>query len=303
MRSLNTLPRPLKHGDIVKIVSTARKVTPEELASAKKILEEWGLTVKLGQHVFASDHQFGGTDDQRLEDLQAALDDPNVSAIFCSRGGYGTPRIVDRIQWKGFNEHPKWLVGFSDITVLLQAVQSQCFTSLHAPMPLFFNKPEYQSSVARLKQFLFGQIESYQIETHPFNKRGEATGTLVGGNLSLIANSLGTKTAFQAKGKILFLEDIDEYLYHIDRLMLHLKRSGVLANLNGLVLGYFSDMKDNTVPFGETAYQIVARHVKEYNYPVLYGFPTGHEAPNMPLPVGMPTRLRVQDRAAMLEFL
>jgi muramoyltetrapeptide carboxypeptidase len=301
--SLNVLPPFLKPNDKVCLLSTARKVTEMEIKPSLEILKSWGLRLVLGKNLFDVENQFAGTDEMRLSDLQTAMNAPEIKAIFCARGGYGTPRIIDSLDWSEFKKHPKWIVGFSDVTVLLNAAQNQGVCSLHAPMLLFFDKPKYQVSIAALKQTLFGEKLAISASSNALNKKGIAKGILVGGNLSLIANSIGTPTAFQSEGKILFLEDIDEYLYHIDRMILHLKRAGVFSKLAGLVIGHFSDMKDNAIPFGETAYQIIARNIAEFDFPVAFGFQIGHEVHNMPVVVGAHYILDVNEGGATMEIL
>lgn len=298
----NVLPAKLKIGDKVCLISTARKVTKAELLPSVEVLSSWGLEVVYGKYLFESDNQFAGSDAFRLSDLQTAVDDPEIKAIFCARGGYGTPRIIDLLDWSEFKKHPKWIIGFSDVTVLLNASQNEGICSVHAPMLLFFDKPDYQTSIEALKRTLFGTADILQAEANALNKQGKATGTLVGGNLSLVVNSIGTPTAFDPEGKILFLEDVDEYLYHLDRMVLHLKRAGILEKLAGLVIGHFSDMKDNAIPFGESAYQIIARNVAEYAFPVAFGCPIGHQAPNMPVVVGANYSLEVSESGVTLEI-
>jgi len=299
---LNALPPFLNQNDKVCLLSTARKVSEMELKPAIEILKSWGVEVILGKKLFEVENQFAGTDEMRLSDLQNAMNDPEIKAIFCARGGYGTPRIIDSLNWNQFKKYPKWIVGFSDVTALLNAAQNEGVCSLHAAMLLFFDKPEYQLSISTLKQTLFGKNVTISSSPNTLNKKGIAKGILVGGNLSLIVNSIGTPTAFQPEGKILFLEDIDEYLYHIDRMILHLKRAGLFSKLAGLVIGHFSDMKDNTIPFGETAYQIIARNVAEFDFPVAFGFQIGHDVQNMPVVVGAHYILDVNEGGATMEI-
>ena len=296
-------PLFLEPNDNVVIVSTARKVAPEEVSVAKSMLESWGLVVHFGNNLFAEECQFAGSDAQRLEDLQQALDNEKYKAIFCARGGYGTPRIIDDVQWDKFLQHPKWVVGFSDVTVLLNQIHHLGIKSLHAPMTMFFGREEYATSIASLQEFLFGRLAGHKTEPCNLNKNGIADGILTGGNLSVIVNSIGTKTEIETEGTILFLEDLDEYLYHIDRMMLQLKRAGKLKRLAGLAIGHFSAMRDNQVPFGESAYEIIARHVQEYNYPVAFGIPAVHESPNLPLPFGQHCQLTVDAQLTCLDFL
>lgn len=299
---MNALPPFLNQNDKVCLLSTARKVSEMELKPAIEILKSWGVEVILGKKLFEVENQFAGTDEMRLSDLQNAMNDPEIKAIFCARGGYGTPRIIDSLNWNQFKKYPKWIVGFSDVTALLNAAQNEGVCSLHAAMLLFFDKPEYQLSISTLKQTLFGKNVTISSSPNTLNKKGIAKGILVGGNLSLIVNSIGTPTAFQPEGKILFLEDIDEYLYHIDRMILHLKRAGLFSKLAGLVIGHFSDMKDNTIPFGETAYQIIARNVAEFDFPVAFGFQIGHDVQNMPVVVGAHYILDVNEGGATMEI-
>lgn len=301
--SLKVFPPFLNQNDKVCLLSTARKVTEMEIKPAVEILKSWDLKVILGKNLFEEENQFAGSDEMRLYDLQTAINDPEIKAIFCARGGYGTPRIIDLLDWSEFKKHPKWIVGFSDVTVLLNAAQNEGICSLHAAMLLFFDKPKYQVSISALKQILFGHKAAISASSNPLNRKGKAKGILVGGNLSLILNSIGTPTAFQSEGKILFLEDIDEYLYHIDRMILHLKRAGVFSKLAGLVIGHFSNMKDNAIPFGETAYQIIARNVAEFDFPVAFGFQIGHEIQNMPVVVGAHYILDVNEGGATMEIL
>lgn len=300
---LNTRPPFLIQNDKVCLISTARKVSETEISPAVEILKSWGLKVVLGKNLFEVENQFAGTDEMRLSDLQTAINDPEIKAIFCARGGYGTPRIIDLLDWSEFEKHPKWIVGFSDVTVLLNAAQNEGVCSIHAPMLLFFGKPEYQVSILALKQTLFGGKVAISASSNALNRKGIAKGIVVGGNLSLIVNSIGTPSAFQSEGKILFLEDIDEYLYHLDRMIVHLKRAGVFSKLAGLVVGHFSDMKDNAIPFGETAYQIIARNVAQFDFPVAFGFQIGHDVQNMPVVVGAHYILEVNEGGATMEIL
>jgi muramoyltetrapeptide carboxypeptidase len=295
-------PDFLKKGDKVCIVSTARKVSEEEILPAVQVLTNWGLEVLLGDHLYSIDHQFAGTDQERLADIQSAMDDREIKAIFCARGGYGTPRIMDDIQWEGFLNSPKWIIAFSDMTGLLTLCLNKGICSLHAAMPLFFDKPAYSGSVQALRNYLFGGELAYSCEPHYLNRRGKNEGILVGGNLSMVVNNIGTGSAFDPKGKILVVEDIDEYLYHIDRMMVQLKRTGVLKELSGLVVGHFSDMKDNAIPFGENANEIIARNVSDYSFPVMFGFPAGHAPQNMPLPIGAKLKLNVDKQGSVLDF-
>jgi muramoyltetrapeptide carboxypeptidase len=287
-------PSYLKKGDKIGITACARKVSPEELEPAINAFKEWGLKVILGKNLFKAQDQFAGTDEERAEDLQLFLDDPSIKAIVGARGGYGTLRIVDRLNFDAFKKSPKWIVGYSDITVLHSHVHNLNIESLHAKMLIHFTK-ENDSSEA-LKRALFGELNNYETSSHSLNRRGSASGELVGGNLSLLYALNGSISDLDTTGKILFIEDLDEYLYHVDRMMLSLKRSGKLSRLAGLIVGGMTDMRDNIIPFGKTAEEIILDAVKEFNYPVCFNFPAGHVERNLPLYLGRTIRLNVDDQ-------
>jgi muramoyltetrapeptide carboxypeptidase len=294
-------PPYLKAGDTVIILSTARKITIEELTPAIQLIEGWGLTVKLGSTIGLADNQFAGTDAERQADLQAAIDDPSIKAVICARGGYGTVRMMDNLDWTGFLQSPKWIVGFSDVTYLhIHLNQTIGVQTIHSSVPALFhrNTPE---AIDTIRQQLFGEPVSYDIAAQPLNRTGEAKGVLIGGNLSILYSITGTKSGFNTGGKILFIEDIDEYLYHIDRMMMNLKRSGKLHELAGLIVGGMTDMNDNAIPFGKNAEEIIAEHVAEYNYPVCFGFPAGHIADNRALVLGKVMELTVTKDGAKLK--
>jgi muramoyltetrapeptide carboxypeptidase len=288
-----TTPNYLKKGDKIGIVACARKVSLEEMQPAIDILKSWGLEVVLGKNLFNADNQYSGTDNERAEDLQTMLDDASVSAVISARGGYGTVRLIDKIDFTKFKQHPKWVVGYSDITVLHSHIHNFGIATLHAIMPINFDKNA--NALESLRIALFGERLQYKIPSHPLNKRGEATGEFIGGNLSLIYSLTGSVSDIDTKGKMLFIEDLDEYLYHIDRMMMNLKRSGKLGSLAGLVVGGMTDMKDNTIPFGKSAEEIILDAVKEYNYPVCFNFPAGHIDKNMAIYFGRNAKLKVGD--------
>ncbi len=293
-------PAYLHAGDTVTLISTARKVSKEELAPAIAVFEKWGLKVKLGANLFAEDNQFAGTDVERTADLQAALDDDASKAIICVRGGYGTVRIIDQIDFSEFIKNPKWVCGFSDVTVLHSTLHSIGIQSIHATMPLLFSRIEQKEAIETLRNALFGEKLTYQFPMHSMNRGKKMQGQLVGGNLSIISNLIGTPTDINTQGKILFLEDLDEYLYHIDRMMVHLKRAGLLSQLSGLLVGHMSEMNDNLIPFGKTAYEIISETVKEYNYPVFFDFPAGHLNHNFAIKLG--GEVIVQEKKEMMFF-
>ncbi|MFK7900567.1 MAG: LD-carboxypeptidase [Cyclobacteriaceae bacterium] len=288
----------LKKSDKVIILSTARKVSREEMNLAKETMHSWGLELSEGINLYKEDYQFAGTDEQRLSDLQQALDDVSIKAIFFARGGYGTSRLVDQLDWAIFNQSPKWLVGFSDVTILHTIVNNHGVPSIHGTMPILF---ENKIAVDSLKGVLFGGENKTEVKPHLFNRLGEATAPIVGGNLTLLIHGLGTPTEINTDGKILFIEEIDEYLYHIDRMILQLKRAGKLSQLKGLIVGGFSQMNDNPIPFGKLAYEIIQEHTAEYDYPVLYDFPAGHVEENQALILGKNTLLSVTEDSVSIE--
>lgn len=293
-------PPLLKKGDTVCILSTARKITIEEITPAIGIFESWGLKVVIGETIGKQDHQYAGTDAERLQDFQQALDSPHIKAIICARGGYGTVRMMDNINYDEFMKNPKWVVGFSDVTYLHTHISNiigvQC---IHSIMPVQVPKST-SMAIETLRNELFEGRNNYTLESHELNRAGQAKGALIGGNLSILYSITGTRSGINSFGKILFIEDIDEYCYHIDRMMINLKRSGKLENLAGVVVGAFSEIKDNTIPFGKNAYEIIAEHVAQYQYPVCFNFPAGHIADNRALAIGKTYTLNVSAEGATL---
>jgi muramoyltetrapeptide carboxypeptidase len=287
-------PPYLKKGDRIGIVAPARKVSREEIQLAIEIFQKWGLKVVTGKNLFGSENQYSGSDEQRTEDFQKMLDDDSIHAVISARGGYGTLRIIDRLDFKKFQKNPKWIIGYSDITVLHSHIhQNFGIETIHATMPISFCKDE--ESVEALRNCLFGKNISYKINSHSLNQKGKAEGVLVGGNLSLLYALKGSKSDISTEGKILFIEDVDEYLYHIDRMMLSLKRANKLSKLAGLIVGGMTDMKDNEVPFGKTAEEIILDSVKKFGYPVCFGFPAGHQTKNLALILGRRVTLTVEE--------
>jgi muramoyltetrapeptide carboxypeptidase len=288
-------PANLKQGDKVVILSTARKISEAEIEPAKKVLEGWGLEVVFGGNLFNEEDQFSGTTEQRTLDFQNALDDEHTKAIICARGGYGTVKIIDELDFSKFKNQPKWMVGYSDVTVLHNHVnQNFNIETLHATMPINFIS-NTKESLGSLQNALFGNVLNYDFGTHSMNRSGAREGELVGGNLSIIYSLTGTNSQIDTTGKILFLEDLDEYIYHIDRMMMNLKRAGMLENLAGLIVGGMSDMNDNTIPYGKTAKEIVKDTVSEYDYPVCFDFPAGHIDDNRTLIMGGEAKLTVSN--------
>lgn len=272
--------------DAIALISTARKIEKTALTPSIKMLESWDLKVKLGEYIFQEQDQFAGSVAQRTSDLQKALDDKSIKAVFFVRGGYGSIQVVDGIDWTAFQEHPKWLIGFSDITVFHSHIhQNFKIPTLHAAMPITFAS-NTETSLYKTRCLLFGESLTYEVEAHPYNRKGIVEAEMIGGNLSILYGLLGSESQLNTKGKILFIEDLDEYLYHIDRMLYALKRAGMLKNLAGLLVGGMSDMKDNAIPFGKNAEEIIRDVVSEYNFPVAFNFPAGHIDHNMPLIFG-----------------
>ncbi len=293
-------PAALKQGDAVYILSTARKITLDEIQPAIQAFESWGLKVIIGKTIGKEWRQFAGTDAERKADFQTALDDNTVKAIICARGGYGTVRMMDDLNYDEFMKNPKWVVGFSDITFLHVHISNSIgIQTLQGLMPFSFPKAT-PVAIESLRNELFGIRNTYEVAPDPLNRTGTGKGILIGGNLSILYSITGTKSGMNTSGKILFLEDLDEYLYHVDRMLMNLKRSGKLHDLAGLVVGGFTEMKDNKVPFGITAYEIIAEHVAEYNYPVCYGFPAGHVEDNRALVIGGTYQLDVTPTGVIL---
>ncbi|MES2690853.1 MAG: LD-carboxypeptidase [Bacteroidota bacterium] len=290
------IPPILCPGDKIAIVATARKISREEVQPAIGIFKSWGLEPVIDEDLFSVDHQFAGNDHTRAALFRKYLDDDSVKAIISARGGYGTVRMVDEVDFSVLGKKPKWIIGYSDITVLHSHIhQHTNLVSLHAAMPVNMQPHNIDtSSIEALRTALMGNAPmSYQVEADPLNRIGEAKGELVGGNLSVLYSLLGSASDIDTTGKILFIEDLDEYLYHIDRMMQALKRAGKLKNLAGLMVGGMSDMRDNLIPYGHTAAEIIAGTVKEYDYPVCFGFPAGHERINMPLVMGKEVDIRI----------
>ncbi len=295
-------PIPLQKGDKVAMVAPAGLITPDLVSRAIKVFEEWGLEVLKGAHIFAQHFQFAGTDEQRLLDLQNALDDSEIKAVICARGGYGCMRIADKINWRKFMDEPKWVCGFSDITVLHSAIHNLGIYSAHTLMPLNMAKLQSKApQVLKLRELLFqGQI-SYKLPAHILNRNGRSKGLLVGGNLSLLYALNGTRFDIDLNDRILFLEDVGEQYYHIDRMMQGLRLAGKFEKLKGMIIGGFSDMSDNKRPFGKTPEEIIADIVKEYDYPVAFGFPAGHIEENYPLVLGSETSLTATESGVIID--
>ncbi|MBZ5858272.1 S66 peptidase family protein [Flavihumibacter profundi] len=299
-----TIPPYLKAGDTIGLVCPAGYMPPEKWQTCVEQLQAWGYKTRLGKTMLSnSGNYFSGPDAERLDDLQQMLDDREVKAILCGRGGYGVSRIIDQLDFRKFKKHPKWIIGFSDITVLHAHINRNfSIASLHAPMANAFNNGEHTNPyVQSLRKALTGKKGKYTAALHEFNQFGIATAPLVGGNLTLVAHLVGTPSAFKTKNRILFLEDVGEFLYNIDRMLLQLKRAGVFDELAGLVIGGFTDNKDTDRPFGKTVHEIIHEHVKNYLYPVCFDFPVSHEKENYALKVGAVYQLKVNAKTVRLD--
>lgn len=298
------IPPYLQKGDTIGIVCPAGYMAAEKVQTSINTLQEWGYQVKVGKTV-GSDSQtyFSGTDEERLNDFQEMLDDDEVKAVLCGRGGYGTGRIIDKINFKKFINKPKWIIGYSDITVLHSHLYSNYYiSSLHSPMAGAFNDDGYKNEfILSLKNVLAGKKMKYTVPAHPFNKKGEGIGELIGGNLSLLAHLTGTDSDIKTKGRILFIEDVGEYSYNTDRMLHQLKRSGKFSKLAGLIIGGFTEMKDTERPFGKTVYEIIRDIIKEYDYPVCFDFPVSHSDKNYALKIGVGYKLKVGKSRVILE--
>jgi len=296
-------PNYLKNGDTIGIVCPSGYMPINKIEVCINTLQHWGYKVKLGSTVGNQYHYFSGTDEERLLDVQQMLDDTEVKAILFGRGGYGLSRIINYINFYSFIKNPKWLVGFSDITILHAHLHSQLkISSLHASMAAAFMDEGYKNQfVQSIKQILAGEKVDYSCGFHKYNKTGIAKGELIGGNLTLIAHLIGSTSSYvHTKGKILFLEDVGEYLYNIDRLLIQLKNNGLLKDLSGVIIGGFTDMKDTFIPFGEDVYTIIYNQFKAYNYPICFSFPVGHQTNNYALKIGCKYQLTVSEEGTSL---
>jgi muramoyltetrapeptide carboxypeptidase len=295
------IPPYLKKGDTVAIVCTARKFFPEEAKPAIDLLESWGLKVKLGKTIGLDSCQLGGTDTERAADFQDQLDNDNIKAIWCARGGYGTVRIIDMIDFSKFKKHPKWVMGFSDVTVLHSHINTLNVATLHSIMP--FTVPKAPELVKEtFKNALFGIKNSYTIPSKSYDKKGVAKGELVGGNLSIIYSLLGSKSSIDTKDKILFIEDLDEYLYHVDRMLQNMKRNDYFKNVKGIIVGSMRDMHDNEIPFGQNEVQLITEISKELNIPIAFEFCAGHQKDNRTLVLGSQVVFEVNETEIKVTF-
>jgi len=295
-------PDFVKIGDKIAIVSTARKIVKKEINEAIEILKKWGLEPVIGATIGLESNQFAGTDEERRLDFQKMLDNEEVKGIWCARGGYGTVRIIDLIDFSGFKKHPKWIIGYSDITVLHSHIHDFNISTIHAAMPIDIHKGTEEARES-LYNILFGRKVNYSITSSEKNKSGQCTGKLVGGNLSILYSLCGSSSSIDCKGKILCIEDLDEYLYHIDRMLQNLKRNGYFNDLSGLIVGGMTKMHDNNIPFGKNAEEVILDIVDEYDFPVVFDFPMGHIEDNRALIFGAEVSLEVTKESATLKYI
>lgn len=294
-------PPILQKGDTIAILATARKNIDDNLKPAIDLLHSWGLEVVIGKSIGLDDNQLAGTDEQRAADFQEQMDNPNIKAIWCVRGGYGTVRMVDLLDFTKFKENPKWIIGFSDVTVLHNHLNTMGFKSIHGIMPISIPKATPEA-IESLRLAMFGEPLKYTIESFKMNRLGDASGELVGGNLSILYSLFGSQSAIDCTDKILFIEDLDEYLYHIDRMMMNLKRNGCLESIKGIIVGSMSKMKDNDIPWGKNALEIIEDVTKKYTIPVIYNFPAGHIHDNRALILGSKVTLHLDKNTSNVIF-
>lgn len=295
-------PPYLKEGDTIALVCTARKFTPEEAQPAIELLESWDLKVKLGKTIGLDNFQLGGSDTERVNDFQTMLDDDSIQGIWCARGGYGTVRIIDKINFSKFIKNPKWIMGFSDVTVLHSHIHNLGIATLHSIMP--FSVPKaIETAKESMRKVLFGENITYEIRSSSYNKKGKTNGVLVGGNLSILYSLLGSKSSINTENKILYIEDLDEYLYHIDRMMMNLKRNGYFDKVRGIIVGGMTDMHDNQIPFGRNATEIILDSTQEFDIPVCFDFPAGHLSDNRALILGNEIEFEVSESSTQVRFV
>ena len=299
-------PEYLKKGDTVAIVapSGVLKNYNGYMLKAKELLKSWGLEVSIGENVFNDNGHFAGTDNQRSADFQLALDDKSIKAIWCARGGYGAMRVIDNLNFEKYKENPKWIIGYSDITAVHNDLHNNKSESIHGIMCKSLEKIDIDNneSISLLKKTLFGEKLSYTIEGNNYNIEGNSNGQLIGGNLTLLHCLLGSESSIDTDGKILFIEDLGEYLYHIDRMLISLKRAGYFDNCKGLIVGDFTDLRKNTTPFGRDLKELILDIVREYDFPVSFGFPAGHGEKNYPMILGREINLEVSKQQSTINF-
>lgn len=301
---IHKFPDFLVPGQKIGIVSPARKISKTEIEPALDIIKKRGFVPVLGKNIFHEFHQFAGTDNERAADFQDMLNDAEIKAILCARGGYGSVRVIEKLDFSQFLKSPKWICGYSDITVFHSFMHQQFgIPTIHSTMPLHFGDPEYDpKSFDTLFEALTGKALNYQWEPTTLNKTGKASGVLVGGNLSILYSLRGTRMDLNTAGKILFFEDLDEYLYHIDRMMCNMQLGKMLDSVKAIIVGSLSDMKDNTIPYGKTAPEIVLEHTGNLGIPICFGAPAGHQKNNYAFILGAKVNLEVSNEKVNLGF-
>ena len=295
------IPPNLQKGDTIAIVATARKNIVDNLKPALDLAKSWGLNVVIGKTIGLDNHQLAGTDEERAADFQDMIDNPNIKAVWCVRGGYGTARMVELVDFSRFKANPKWIIGFSDVTVIHSHLNALGVATIHGIMPVNVEKASKEVEET-LRKALFGESLKYTVPCQNENRLGVAEGELVGGNLSILYSMMGSESQVDCKGKILFIEDLDEYLYHIDRMMLSLKRCGCFEGLQGLVVGSFIKMHDNEIPWGKNAHEIILDITKKYHFPIVFDFPAGHIHDNNTLIFGKKVSLEINDKETILKY-
>ncbi len=297
-------PAHLKKGDTIGIVSPGAQIAKDKIENAIKILKEFGFKVRLGKNVLNKSEYFAGTDKERTTDFQNMLDDDNIKAILCSRGGYGTLRVIENLNFTDFLKNPKWIVGFSDVTVLHAHINNYLgIESLHATMPIDFPKNGINSGINSMISALKGINPIYEFEVNKLNKNGVSQGILTGGNLSVLYSLRGTKFDINPEGKILFLEDIGENLYHIDRMLMNLRIGGIFDKISGLIIGGFNEMRDSTNSFARSAYEVISNVMVDYRFPVIYDFPAGHTKENLAICFGKLLKMEVARKIVTANYL
>ncbi len=306
MKTTNQQPPYLKAGDTVAIVAPSGILNnrAEEVDRAVSLLKSWGLNAVVGKHVFSQADHFAGTDAERCEDFQNAMDDPKISAIWCARGGYGTVRILDKLDYSSFKKRPKWIIGYSDITALHNQAHNQGFQTIHALMCVSLTKDldDIKETVSTFKSTIFGNPVDYTLDGSEYNRVGSATGALIGGNLTILHTMLGSKTSIDTSGKILFIEEIGEYKYHIDRMLQSLKRAGYFDNCAGVIVGDMSRLRKNTTLWGTSVEQLILDALAEYEFPIAFNMPAGHEKDNRAMIFGKSIDLNVGKEKSTLQY-
>lgn len=299
---MSSIPALLKRQDTVAFVAPSRVIFEDQLSHAIDVFNSWGLNVKLGKAIYNQSGYFAGTDKERLSDFQEMIDDPTIKAIFCARGGYGMTRFLDSLDFSLLRKHPKWIVGFSDVTALHLKLDRLSIPSIHGLMPVQFGYDGVERSIESIYQILHVETGTYNVPAAEGSFDGETSANIVGGNLSLICDSLGTSSEINTNGKILFLEEIDEYLYQIDRMLKQLERAGKFNALAGVIVGDFTKVKDTEIPFGDTWQNVISGYFKNKTIPVAFGFPAGHEALHLALPLGRKITLSVRNQQCMVKY-